>query len=83
MVKPRYYVETYDPEREEFTPQKGVRKGPYSLWGLRKAIRKLRVMGYECGRQDSSVFVWIEPTPMTPAVVQDYPCEEDLERIRS
>jgi len=54
----RYYVRTLDPETGDYTPQKGVRKGPYSLWGLRKAIRKLRGMGYDGGRQDPSVYVW-------------------------
>jgi hypothetical protein len=54
----RYYVETWDPEREKFTPQKGVRKGPYSLFGLRRALRKLQGMGYECGKTDPSVLVY-------------------------
>lgn len=76
-MKPRYYVETYDPERERFSPQPGVRKGPYSLFGLRKALRKLQAMGYERGRQDLSVSVWREPLEPIPAVVQDYPCEVD------
>jgi hypothetical protein len=44
----RYYVETWDTDKQEFTPQICVRKGPYSKWGLRKAIRKLRAMGYPC-----------------------------------
>lgn len=47
-MKPRYYVTTWDTYRQEFTPQKGVRTGPYSLFGLRKAIRKLRAIGYPC-----------------------------------
>ena len=46
--KRRYYVLTWDGEKETFTPQPGVRKGPYTLFGLRKAIRKLRGMGYAC-----------------------------------
>jgi hypothetical protein len=46
--KPRYYIQTYDAEKGEFTPQVGVRTGPYTLFGLRKAIRKLRAMGYPC-----------------------------------
>ncbi len=44
----RYYVKTWDTYKTGFTPQKGVRKGPYTLFGLRKAIRKLRAMGYPC-----------------------------------
>lgn len=33
-----------------FTPQKGVRTGPYSKWGLRKALRALQAMGYETSK---------------------------------
>lgn len=47
---PRYYVSTWDTERGEFTPQAGVRTGPYTLFGLRKALRKLKDMGYSCDR---------------------------------
>lgn len=63
----RYYVETWDPEKEQFSPQPGVRTGPYSLFGLRQAIRKLRRMGYSCdycslvgirGRGDPSVLIF-------------------------
>jgi hypothetical protein len=46
MKRPKYYVLTYDPEKEEFTPQKGVRQGPYTLFGLRKPLRKLENLGY-------------------------------------
>lgn len=53
----RYYVTTWDCEKGEFTPQAGVRKGPCSHWGLRRALRKLREMGYEARRGDSSVLV--------------------------
>lgn len=42
----RYYVTTWDAERKKFTPQKGVRTGPYRLFALRKALRTLRGMGY-------------------------------------
>jgi len=63
-MKARYYVTTWDYEKHDFTPQKGVRTGPWSLWGLRKAIRKLRDLGYSAGRQDASVYVerigWLE-----------------------
>jgi len=44
----RYYVTTWNHEKCEFTPQLGVRTGPYSLFGLRRVIRKLREMGYPC-----------------------------------
>lgn len=47
-MNPRYYVQTWDTNKQDFTPQAGVRCGPYSLFGLRKAIRKLRSMGYPC-----------------------------------
>ena len=59
--KPRYYIETLDMEKESFTPQQGVRKGPYSLFGLRKEIKKLRGMGYPCthrGCFDRSVLIY-------------------------
>lgn len=48
MSRAKYYVHTWDTEKQTWTPQKGVRCGPYSLWGLRRAIRKLRDMGYSC-----------------------------------
>ncbi len=47
-MKPRYYVTTWDTDKREFTPQKGLRVGPWSKWGLRKAIRALRDIGYAC-----------------------------------
>src|SRR5438128_2191639 len=58
-MKPRYYVLTYDYEKEDYTPQQGVRKGPYSLFGLRKALRKLRGMAYDTRGAD--VYVYSEP----------------------
>lgn len=56
-MKPRYYVTTWDTDKQQFTPQKGVRKGPYSLFGLRKALRALRGMGYSADRSDHAVLV--------------------------
>lgn len=50
--KARYDVTTWDGEKQEFTPQKGVRRGPYTLFGLRKALRKLKDMGYGTHRSD-------------------------------
>lgn len=50
MSKPRYRVLTWDYIREKFTPQIGVRCGPYRLMGLRKALRALRELGYETTR---------------------------------
>ena len=62
MSRVRYYVETWDPDRQTWTPQKGVRKGPYSKWGLRRALRALRDMGYGHGRHDSvSALVYTVP----------------------
>ncbi len=64
--QPTYWVYTWDTERQQFTPQQGVRRGPYSLWGLRKAIRKLRDLGYPCDYSsaassgDPSVSIWRE-----------------------
>lgn len=50
-MKQRYYVRTIDPDTGRWTPQKGVRCGPYTQFGLRKALRKLRSMGYDTSRQ--------------------------------
>ncbi len=46
----RYRVQTWDTYANRFTPQKGVRIGPYSKWALRKALRALRNMGYDTSR---------------------------------
>lgn len=60
-MKPRYYVKTWDANKEEFTPQKGVRCGPYSLFGLRKALRELNCMGYDTKRDTAhSILVYKE-----------------------
>ena len=56
-TKTRYDVLTYDWDKREYTPQRGVRRGPWSKWGLRRALRKLRKLGYDTGRGSSSVFV--------------------------
>ena len=53
-----YYVQTWDAELQKFTPQNGVRCGPYSLFGLRQALRRLRDWGYEAGRHDPAVYVF-------------------------
>lgn len=58
-MKNRYYVHTWDPDTKEFTPQNGVRVGPWSKWGLRKALRSLQDMGYETTRAGGfCVLVW-------------------------
>jgi len=56
-TKPKYEVLTWDTDKQDFTPQRGVRKGPYTLFGLRKALRALKAIGYGCDRQDPSVYV--------------------------
>lgn len=48
--KRRYEVLTWDMDLQQFTPQKGVRRGPYTQFGLRKALRKLQTMGYDITR---------------------------------
>jgi hypothetical protein len=53
----RYYVTTRDNDRERFMPEKGVRCGPYSLFGIRKALRRLRRIGYRADRNDGLVLV--------------------------
>lgn len=57
MSKQTYSVDTWDMDREAWTPQQGVRRGPWSKWGLRRAIRALRGMGYEARRCDPFVSV--------------------------
>lgn len=57
MRKPRYYVYTWDTYQQKFTPQAGVRIGPYSLWDLKRALRKLQGMGYTVRRGDPAVLV--------------------------
>ena len=61
-MTPRYYVTTWDRELEEYTPQKGVRKGPWSLFGLRKPLRMLREMGHDVSRM-SCFDIFIERKP--------------------
>lgn len=56
-MKKGYYVTTWDYEGKQWTPQTGVRVGPYTKWGLRKALRKLRKLGYQADRHDSGVRV--------------------------
>lgn len=57
--KPKYQVLTWDWEIHDWSPQQGVRRGPYSLFGLRKALRKLRDMGYDTTR-NGGVSVLVE-----------------------
>lgn len=57
MKKPTYSVLTWDTTKQDWTPQYGVRTGPYRLMGLRRALRKLRAMGYDGCKGDNSVLV--------------------------
>ena len=50
MKQKTYEVLTWDIDKQRFTPQQGVRRGPYRLWNLRKALRKLRDKGYDVSR---------------------------------
>jgi hypothetical protein len=52
-----YYVTTWDTLKQMWTPQPGVRTGPWSLWGLRRAIRALRELGYSANKGDPSVSI--------------------------
>ena len=55
--KRRYRVLTWDPDLEKWTPQIGVRCGPYTLWGLRKPLRQLRELGYVGSYKEPCVLV--------------------------
>ena len=59
----RHYVETWDTNKQAFTPQAGVKSGPYSLFGLRRAVKRLRELGYEGRRNDPSVYVYSAERP--------------------
>lgn len=51
--RPGYWVFTWDIERRCWSPQIGVKAGPYrTAMKLRKPIRQLRQMGYGYGRRD-------------------------------
>lgn len=52
-----YRVTTWDVDKQDFTPQVGVHAYPWSKWGLRKALRMLRALGYYAKRDDSSTLV--------------------------
>lgn len=52
-----YEVLTWDSDKSDFTPQRGVRRGPYSQFGLRKALRKLRQIGYEINRASATAIL--------------------------
>jgi len=50
-MAPRYRVQTWDTERQEFTPQVGLDKWcDLTKWELAEALRQLKVLGYDCHR---------------------------------
>lgn len=55
-----YFVETWDIDLQRFTPQIGLSPGPYTLFGLRKALRQLQTMGYMANRNDAWITVYKE-----------------------
>jgi hypothetical protein len=57
MDDARYEVLTWDMDLQQFTPQQGLPPGPFSLFGLRRALRTLRAMGYGADRDDCSTLV--------------------------
>lgn len=50
---PRYFVKTWDTELQKYTPQIGVPHGPYTLFGLRAALRGC----LDCGFDRPSIYV--------------------------
>lgn len=56
----RYWVETWNLELQQWTPQIGVPHGPHTLWSLRQALRLLRTMGYQADRDDNYTLVYAE-----------------------
>lgn len=60
--QPEYNVLTWDPERNDFTPQDGIPTPVTGFSGLRRAIKALRLEGYTAHRtaHDSDPSVLIE-----------------------
>lgn len=56
----QYFVETWDMDEQTFTPQEGIPSGPYSMFGLRRALRQLQECGYVARKPDPLVMVWCE-----------------------
>lgn len=57
MTKAVFEVSTWDYEKQEFTPQKGVRHRVHGPAGLRRALRALSGMAYDTGRWSTDVLV--------------------------
>lgn len=65
MTRDRFYVSTWDSEKQTFTAQRGIRTGPYSKWGLRKALRKIEAAGYQISPRRCAVWVMVENRKVT------------------
>ncbi len=59
MTDTRYNVTTWDCELEEFTAQDGLENASQDveILGVRRVLRELRTIGYECTQFDNSVLV--------------------------
>ena len=62
-----YFVLTWDAEEQKFTPQIGVSPGPYTLFGLRSALRILRNCGYVARGEDPWILVEKRPLEVSNA----------------
>ena len=71
MKQPRYYVLTWDTDKQMFTPQRGVRAGPYRKWQLRRVLRALRDMGYDVTRA-GGYSVLVQRAKSVKAAVEDH-----------
>lgn len=65
MARTLYDVLTWDTDLQKFTPQTGVRRGPYTLFGTRRALRKLAQMGY-AGRPSEPCVLVTQRVPGSP-----------------
>lgn len=63
VIKASYYVKTWDTDRQEFTPQQGVPVGPYTQFGLRRVLRKLRSIGYDVSPRECACSVLVSRDP--------------------
>ena len=60
----KYTVETWDGDKQKFTPQDGVLSQVEGVGELRRTLRQLRDMGYRADKSDSLVAVVAEPVAM-------------------
>jgi hypothetical protein len=84
ILEEGYEVLTLDPETGVYTPQSGVPRGPYTLFGLRVALRQLMTMGYSARRSDQYVLVrrvpekWEDKFAMVTIDLDRMSCKQDL-----